>query len=279
MSEAGTVLLELEGEVALVTLAAPARGNSLDRAMLSRLEELLRGLPAQARVLLLRGAGQRAFSTGYHLPTLLAELAEGESVVDFEGHPLERALRALEAVAVPTIALVGGHAWGAGCELALTCDLRLASDDAQLCMPPAKLGVLYSLTGLQRLVSLVGPAVAEEMIYTAEPVPAERALAVGLVNRIYPAADLQQAGREMARRIARNEPLSLRHHKALFRRLRAAAPGREVLEEVARMRLECFRNPEFLTRAGGPARETRAGAAGRPREPGAGPVDSGPAPG
>lgn len=254
MPEPERVRLELDGHVATLTLDAPERGNSLDAPMLARLEELLRGLPHEARVLVLRGAGPRAFSTGYHLPSLLDELSRGPSVVDFEHHPLERALRALEAVAVPTLALVGGHAWGAGCELAITCDLRLASDEAQLCMPPTKLGILYSLTGLQRLRDLIGPALAEELIYTAEPVPAERALAIGLVNRIVPAADLERAGRELAARIARNEPLSVRHHKALFRRLRPAAPARETLEEVARLRSECFQNPEFQRRAAAAAR-------------------------
>lgn len=257
------VRLERDGHLATVTLSAPERGNSLDGPLLLRLEQVLRELPADVRVVLLRGEGPRAFSTGYHLPTLLAELSQGESVVDFEGHPLERALRALEDVPVPTLAVIRGNAWGAGCELALTCDLRLAGDDARLCLPPARLGILYSLTGLQRLVDLVGPGLAREMIYTAEPVEAERALAAGLVDRVFPAADLERAARELAERIARNEPLSLRHHKALFRRLAPPAPGQAELREVAALRLECFKNPEFLRRAGAAAgsREARAGGA------------------
>lgn len=234
--------------VASLLLCAPERGNSLDRPMLLRVEEACRDLPPQARVLLLRGAGEKAFSTGYHLPTLLAELAEGESVVDFAHHPLERALRALDAVPVPTLAVVQGSAIGAGCELALTCDLRIAADTASFCMPPAKLGILYSLTGLARLQALCGPAVAQELIYSAETLDAARALAIGLVNRVVPRAGLEAEAAGLAGRIAGNGALSVRHHKALFRRLRAPDPDPATLREVAALRLECFRSEEFRAR-------------------------------
>ena len=143
---------------ATVTLTATDRGNSLDAAMLSRRADVRTELAGDLdlRVVLLCGAGPRSFSTGYHVPSLLAELAEGQSVSDFENHPLERALRALEAVPVPTVAVVGGNAYGAGCELALTCDLRVAAEEARLCMPPAKLGVLYSATGIRPYSAEIG---------------------------------------------------------------------------------------------------------------------------
>lgn len=238
--------------VATLVLSAPGRGNSLDRPMLVRVEELCRGLPSAARVLLVRGAGEKAFSTGYHLPTLLSELSEGESVVDFAHHPLERALRALDAVPVPTIAVVQGSAIGAGCELALTCDIRLAAEGATFAMPPARLGILYSLTGLARLQALVGPAVAQELIYAAETVDAPRALALGLVNRVVPRAALEAEAAALAGRIAGNAPLSVRHHKALFRRLRPPDPDPAVLRQVAALRLECFRSEEFRERLRNP---------------------------
>jgi enoyl-CoA hydratase len=202
------------------------------------------------RVVLLRGAGERAFSTGYHVPSLLAELDRGPSVSDFEAHPLERALRALEAMPVPTMALVLGNAYGAGCELALACDLRLAADDARLCMPPGKLGVLYSATGMRRLLELVGPAVAKELLFTAEPVDAARALSLGLVNRSVPRAEAVAAAAALAATIAGNAPLSLRHTKTIFRRFLAPAPlTPDDLAEVARLREECFRSEEFKARA------------------------------
>lgn len=244
------VHLTVEDQVATVVLDAPDRGNSLDAAMLARLEELLRTLDPGVRVVLVRGRGERAFSTGYHVPSLLAELAQGPSVSDFEAHPLERALRALEEVPVPTIAVVHGNAYGAGCEVALACDLRLAADDARLCMPPAKLGVLYSATGMRRLIELCGPAVAKELLFTGEPVDAPRALAHGLLNRVVPKADLDPLARAMAATIRGNAPLSIRHTKTIFSRwLAPPALDAATLAQVARLRDECFRSPEFQERS------------------------------
>lgn len=246
----GDVRLEHAGDVATLVLDAPERGNSLDQAMLAKVEALLRGLDSSARALLVRGAGERAFSTGYHVPSLLAELAAGPSVSDFEHHPLERALRAVEECPIPTLAVVWGNAYGAGCELALACDLRLAAGDAKLCMPPAKLGVLYSATGMRRLIELVGPAVAKELLFTAEPVDAVRALSVGLVNRVVAPDALLALATELAGTIARNAPLSLRHTKTIFRRFLAPPPlTAEQLADVARLRDECFRSADFLERS------------------------------
>lgn len=245
--------LALDGAVAArLVIEAPGRGNSLDAAMLEELEAHLLGLDFDpdrgVRVVLLEGAGERSFSTGYHVPSLLAELAEGPSVSDFERHPLERALRALEAVPVPTVAVVGGNAYGAGCELALTCDLRVASECARLCMPPAKLGVLYSATGIRRLLELVGPALTQELLFTGSVIGAERALAVGLLNRVVPRSELATASRELATRIAGNAPLSLRHTKAIVARLRPPELDAETLAWVATLRDECFRSDEFRKR-------------------------------
>ena len=249
MSQEPAVLRECREGICRLTLSAPWRGNALDPGMLSRLEALLLNLPADARVVVLEGAGGRSFCTGYHLPTLAAEVEAGPSVTDFENHPLERALRALEGCPLPTLAVVGGHAFGGGCELALACDLRLAAREARLCMPPARLGILYSATGLARLLALVGPAVAKELIYTGEPVEAERALALGLVNRVVPRDELAEAAAGLAAQIAANEPLSLRHHKTLFDRYLAPPPLSEAaLREVARLRQECFASPGFRER-------------------------------
>src|SRR5581483_1490036 len=175
-----TVLAEERDRVLHLTLSAPERGNSVDRSMLGALEEQLTALTrrieareiAAPRVVLLRGAGERSFCTGYNIEELVRELGEGPSVNDEAQHPLERALRALDECPAPTLALVHGNAYGAGCELASACDLRVAADDARFCMPPAKLGVLYSASGTRRLIELVGVAATKEMFFTAEPVAA-----------------------------------------------------------------------------------------------------------
>ena len=197
----------------------------------------------------LRGAGTRAFSTGYHLPALVEELAAGPSVSDFEAHPLERALRALEGLALPTVAILQGNAYGAGCELALACDLRIGSDQAKLCMPPAKLGVLYSATGMRRLLELVGASLTKELLFTAEVIPAQRALAIGLLNRVVPAAELEACARALCEQIAANAPLSIQHTKTILSRFLAPpALDEAALHEIARLRDECFASEEFARR-------------------------------
>ncbi len=264
------VRLTTTGPVATLVLDAPDRGNSLDQDMLASVEAALAALDPGVRVVLVRGAGDRAFSTGYHVPSLLAELEAGPSVSDFEGHPLERALRALEAVPVPTIAVVHGNAYGAGCELALACDLRLAADDARLCMPPAKLGVLYSATGMRRLVELCGPAAAKELLFTGDVVDASRALALGLVNRVVAKAALDEAALAMATTICRNAPLSIRHTKTIFGRWLAPPPlDAATLAEVARLRDECFRSDDFRQRSQALGRSgDRGGGVARPSSEG-----------
>lgn len=246
---AARIRLDVVDSIATVTLDAPGRGNSLDAAMLEGLEATLVGLDPQVRVVLLEGAGTRSFSTGYHVPSLLAELSAGQSVSDFANHPLERALRALEAVAVPTLAVVQGNAYGAGCELALACDIRLAAEEARFCMPPARLGVLYSATGIRRLLELIGPARTRELLFTAQPVAGPRALAMGLVNHLTPRAELPALARSMAATIAGNAPLSIRHTKAILSGfLSPPELSQEALAIVAQMREECFRSPDFLAR-------------------------------
>lgn len=248
------VRLEQAGPIATLVIDAPERGNSLDAELLSQLEAHLSALgseteSSQVRVVVLRGAGPRGFSTGYHLPSLLAELEVGPSVSDFRDHPLERALRALEELPLPSVAVIQGNAYGAGCELALACDLRIASERAKLCMPPAKLGVLYSATGMRRLLELVGPAITRELLFTACVVESERASGLGLLNRVVPHDQLEAEVATVCEQIAANSALSIRHTKTILRRfLGAPELAAEDLSEIARLRQECFDSEDFAAR-------------------------------
>jgi enoyl-CoA hydratase/carnithine racemase len=246
------IRLERAGTRATLVIDAPERGNSLDAELLSQLEGHLTSLarePGEARVVVLRGAGPRGFSTGYHLPSLLAELEVGPSVSDFRDHPLERALRALEELPLPSVAVIQGNAYGAGCELALACDLRIASERAKLCMPPAKLGVLYSATGMRRLIELVGPAITRELLFTACVVESGRALALGLLNRVVPHEQLEEEASSVCEQIATNSALSIRHTKTILRRFLATAElTPEELSVIARLRQECFDSEDFASR-------------------------------
>jgi enoyl-CoA hydratase/carnithine racemase len=240
----GSVVASEREKFLVLVLTSEGRGNAVDRPMLSQLEERLRAV-GSARAVLLRGAGEKSFCTGYDIEELVRELAQGPSVTDEASHPLEKALRALDECPVPTIALVHGNAYGAGCELTAACDLRVAADDARFCMPPAKLGVLYSASGIRRLVELVGVAATKEMLFTAEPVTAARALALGLASRVFPKAEATAEAERLAGVIARNAPLSVRGTKTILRRLRPAPLDPATLAEIAALREECFRSRDF----------------------------------
>lgn len=248
----GTIYItrEDQGRIAFVELHAPWRGNSLDNSMLKALRTSLLffleddELP---RCIVLKGAGEKHFSTGYNLKELLSEVEAEIPITNADDHPLERAVRTIDRFPCPTIAMIQGHAFGAGCELALNCDLRIASERAVFCMPPAKLGILYSLSGMRRLTEIVGLPTAKEMLLTAQPVEAARALQIGLVNHCVPHEQLEAKTLEIARAIAQNAPLSVRHTKASMNRyVRAPDSLRESERlEFQAMRRQCFYSEDF----------------------------------
>src|SRR6185503_8614936 len=170
----GALTVERQDELAILTLDNPAKRNALDPPMLDALCDALAHLPSQgARAVVLTGKGDRAFSSGFDLTALSDEAA-------IANNPLARALAAIAQGALPVIAALNGLAIGGGCELAATCDLRVAHPQVTLAMPPVRLGIVYSPSGLQRFVSLIGASRVRELFLTAQPGSAERALGWGL---------------------------------------------------------------------------------------------------
>jgi enoyl-CoA hydratase/carnithine racemase len=200
-----------ESGVALLTLDRPQARNALTPALIAELLDTLdaMGSDPDVRVLVLRGAGG-SFCAGYDLNLLTSP---GTAEAGRERDEVERVCSALHALRMPTIAAVAGVASGAGCDLAMSCDVRFASDDARFAMPPSRLGILYSSEGVNRLTALVGPAVAKELLFTGALIDAERALAVGLVNRVVPAAALDDEVAGFTAQVAANAPLSVEASK------------------------------------------------------------------
>jgi enoyl-CoA hydratase/carnithine racemase len=201
----------VESGIATLTLDRPEARNALTPSLIA---ELLRALgelerDPDVRAVVLRGA-DGTFCAGYDLRHLTSP---GTDEAGRERDEVERACAALLGVRVPTIAAVTGVASGAGCDLAMSCDVRFASDDARFAMPPARLGILYSPEGVARLRSLVGPAVAKELLFTGALIDAERALAVGLVNRVVPAASLDDEVSAFTAEVTANARLSVEASK------------------------------------------------------------------
>jgi enoyl-CoA hydratase/carnithine racemase len=236
------------GPVRELTLSHPARRNALNDALLARLvEELDRAAREGARCLLLRGEGDRAFSSGYDL-TALPEAAASGPLPDVH---LEAALRALEDGPLPVVALLNGHAFGGGLELAARCDLRLAVASAQLGMPPAKLGIVYAPRGLARFFALLGPAGARRMFLTGAPLSASEALALGLVDEVHPTLEAASArALALAQEIAANAPLALAGTRRLLGQLERSLLSGVDAAEAERLRREAFASED--------AREGRA---------------------
>jgi enoyl-CoA hydratase/carnithine racemase len=187
------------------------------------------------------------FSAGYDIGNLPRdEFADrAEALV---AHPFHAAIEALDAFAFPSVAALNGHAIGGGLELALSCDLRVASEDAKLGMPPARLGLVYSHTGLRRFVDAIGLPRTKELFFTARNIPAHTALQWGLVNEIAAPAELSDRGVAYAARIAAGAPLSLQGNKRTLRELLAAegALDPEVERELVALREACFHSEDFF---------------------------------
>jgi enoyl-CoA hydratase/carnithine racemase len=245
----GRLRLDFPAEhVARLTIDNQAKRNALDRELLDALAGAL--AEVDARCLLLTGAGSM-FSAGYDIGDLPADeapteplAAEAEEVV---AHPFEAALAALDAFPFPSVAALNGHAIGGGLELALACDLRVAAASAKLGMPPARLGLIYSHTGLRRFLDAIGAPRTRELFFTARNVDAAAALDWGLVNRVVDDGELPSAGVELAAAVAANAPLSLRGNKRVIGALLAGEGALEpaVERELLALREECFRSEDF----------------------------------
>ncbi|MDA8335828.1 MAG: enoyl-CoA hydratase-related protein [Peptococcaceae bacterium] len=200
------LILETEGPVAVITINRPRVLNALDGPTLAELGRAVARLGPEVRALILTGAGDKAFVAGADIAFMrgLSPLEAREFAR--QGHAV---LTALEKLPVPVIAAVNGFALGGGCELALACDLRVASDNAQFGQPEVNLGIIAGFGGSQRLARLVGPGLAKEMLFTGDRYDAARAREMGLVNYVVPKEELLPVCRDLAGRMARRGPVAV----------------------------------------------------------------------
>jgi enoyl-CoA hydratase len=209
--------MEFDGPIAILTLNRPAVLNALNSDLLTLLEETLdafTGDPA-LRAVILTGSGERAFAAGADI----AELAALENAVagQHKARTGQRVTQLLEALPVPTIAAVNGFALGGGCELAMACDFRIASENAKFGQPEVNLGVPPGYGGTQRTTRLLGPGMALFMCLTGEMIDAAEAFRIGLVQRVVPIGDLLPEAKRIAHGIAAKAPLAVTATKRAIR--------------------------------------------------------------
>ncbi len=230
---ADEVLCSVQDRIATVTLNRPDKRNALNTAVLEGLSAIFARLEEDpgVRVVVLRGEG-KAFCSGMDL----RELGQRQGQEADPEHGVKEVFREVEQSRHPTIAMVQGDAFAGGCELALHCDLRVASEAARFGMPLARLGLVVPFPLGQKLVEVVGPAFTREILLMAEPVDAQRAREMGMVHRVVPPEKLHSTVSAMARTIADHAPLSLLGMKRTI--LRAVAAGSRIdhgdLDELAR---------------------------------------------
>jgi len=195
--------------VVRLTISNPQKRNALDQAILDAISTALgeeASPQSQTRCVIVTGS-DGMFSAGYEI----GEINDGRFQEEAErlvAHPFTEAIDALEAFPHPTLAVLPGHTIGGGLELALACDLRVARDAIKLGMPPAKLGLVYSHTGLRRFIDAIGAARTRELFLLGSYIEADVALGWGLVNRVAPAAELEGVALALAGELAANAPLS-----------------------------------------------------------------------
>ena len=243
----GKLVLDFPTEaVARLRLNNPDKRNPLDHEVLDALAEALpeldRGI--DIRCVIITGTGA-AFSAGYDIGSIPSESFERDAEA-LVAHPFAAAMEAVSAHPYPVLAAINGHCLGGGLELAVRCDLRVCATRAKLGMPPAKLGLIYGHTGLERFIDVIGVAATRDLFLTGRVVDSERALRISLVTELAPDGELEEASVALAGEIARNAPISMRGNKHAIETLARKAPlPSEVERELVELRESCFASEDF----------------------------------
>ena len=197
-----------ENHVAVLTIDRPKALNALNSEVLGELEAAIDALDlSDVRALIITGSGEKSFVAG-------ADIGEMSTLIKAEGEAFGKkgndVFRKIETLPIPVIAAVNGFALGGGNELAMSCDIRICSDNAVFGQPETGLGITPGFGGTQRLARLVSPGMAKQLIYTAKNIKADEAYRIGLVNAVYPLDELLPAAEKLAETIAKNAPIAVR---------------------------------------------------------------------
>jgi enoyl-CoA hydratase/carnithine racemase len=243
-AQSGRLLLDEPAPgVARLTISNPGKRGALDHAIL---DSFVRTMPQlDARCVIVTGES-RIFSAGYDIGDL-ADSVFGDEAGMLVAHPFTAAIDALEAYPYPTLAALNGHAIGGGLELALACDLRLAATTIKLMMPPAKLGLVYSHTGIRKFIDTIGAARTRELFLVGGPIDAATACSWGLVNSVAEPEQLPARALELAIEVAANAPLAQLGNKRVIAAVLAAQAklDPDLERDLIELRRGCFASEDF----------------------------------
>ncbi|MBI4293796.1 MAG: enoyl-CoA hydratase/isomerase family protein [Betaproteobacteria bacterium] len=240
------VIAEKQGAIGWITFNNPARRNAMSVDMWEAIPKVLDRFEAdaQVRVVVLCGAGDKAFVSGADISQFEAQRSGAEAVQRYEDI-CEGAQVRLQESDKPVIAMIQGFCLGAGINIALASDLRIAADDARFGIPAAKMGIGYRVSSTKNLVDTVGAANAREVLLTARQFSAEEAKAMGLVHRVTPAAELEALVAEYCSAISTNAPLTMRTAKRIIRELLKSPAGFDA-ESCTALVKQCFESADYV---------------------------------
>jgi enoyl-CoA hydratase/carnithine racemase len=229
------LLIEKNKNICTLVLNRPEKKNSLSPELVEALLDSLEELAADdtVRVVVIRGFGNQAFCSGYDIRSLPTQLNDDVREKLKTLNPVEALFKTVVNYPYPVIALINGVAFGAGCELSVCCDIRIGGDDIRMGMPPAKLGLVYPWSGLQRFIQVIGLKSTREIFYSGRTYEGKRLREIGLVDYLIPRQELEDFTYQMAAEIAANAPLALKGTKRVLNLLlNSSQPHKNNIQEA-----------------------------------------------
>ena len=213
-----TLLVEQNGYLATLIFNRPEKRNALSPYLLLKIHEILENFSKNddVRCVIFRGSGDKAFSSGYDITAIPTKLSPEMQEAMKTHNPLELALDNIKNFPYPTIAMINGYTFGAGFNLSVCCDIRIASDDTRMGMPPAKLGVIYHAEGLRQFIEAYGISRTRDIFFTGKTYNGKELLERGIVDYMVPKTDLESFVLDYAQKITENAPLSLKGMKKII---------------------------------------------------------------
>jgi enoyl-CoA hydratase/carnithine racemase len=239
------MIAEKDGGIGWMIYNNPARRNAVNLAMREAAAQIYEAYAKDddVRVLVIRGSGDKSFVSGADISEFKDKRQDSKGEEAYQA-AVQRAQQAAAAFDKPVIAMIQGYCIGGGVNVALETDIRIAADNSTFAVPAARLGLGYGYAGLKRLVNVVGPAYAREIMFTARRFDAARALAMGLVNCVVPVGELEDTVRRYAADIAANAPLTIKTAKAAIDAI-AKDPAERDLKKIEAMTKACFDSADY----------------------------------
>jgi methylmalonyl-CoA decarboxylase len=244
-SQVEFIVTERKEHIGSITLNHDRKRNALSKALIHELIAALNNMIHQrVRVVILRAnKGAQVWSAGFDITELPLPGRDPLSYYD----PLEQAIRAIQRCPAPVLAMIEGTVWGGACELAFVCDLLIGTPATSFAITPAKIGIPYNPSGILHIINILGLAMAKEMFFTAQPLNAERAFSLGLLNHLVPPEELEAFTLEIAAQIAANSPTSISVMKEQLRILGNALPlSPETFERIQGLRRLVYDSHDYL---------------------------------